>query len=99
MPRINSEFAEIRERCGDAVADILIEKCGGVNVYIPMKENRRAVNLRYIRDHYDGRNIGSIARHLKMSRRAVMAMLDEKIDVGDVQQVEDVKLPRIYTGI
>lgn len=95
MPKSQSEFEYIRSVCGDAVADMLIEKCGGMQPYIPMKENRREVNLKYIRDHYDGRNIGSIARHLKVSRRCVEIMLDEKIEVAELP--EDVRLPRVFT--
>lgn len=95
MPKSQSEFEYMRSVCGDAFADTLIEKCGGMQLYVPKKDNRREVNLKYIRDHYDGRNIGSIARHLKVTRRSVEIMLDEKIEVAELP--EDVRLPRVFT--
>ena len=93
---------QIVERFGDATGQLfikfLMEKCGSMNIYIPAYYARDEMR-RYVVTHLneDGSNVPQIAKHLKVSVRAVKDMMNEKVIMGDERKMRRDEGPAIWS--
>lgn len=65
------------EACGLSDAICLITRMPGIDIYIP-SQSKKMLELQYIKDTYNGRNVSAIAIHLNRDR----AFVEQKIKAG-----------------
>jgi len=80
----NDVLQYVAETCGIEVARALLRHCPGMRIEIPMKPQRE-VAKRYIETHWNGKNVGSLAGTLGMSRSFVYKVLSEKSAMRSAQ--------------
>ena len=89
----NAAFQRIIDECGEEFAKRLIEVCPAQQIYIPLTMNK-GWKRDYILKHYNGENIGELARELKTSANNIRKILDSPRPVVKVAEVAEVVVKR-----
>jgi len=69
----------IAEVCGLSDAIVLIKKLPGIDIYVPSSGHKKLI-LKYIKDHYNGKNISMLSVRLGMQRSAIEKLVKDGIE-------------------
>jgi len=85
----NAAFQRIIDECGEEYAKRLIAVCPAQQVYIPLSMNK-GWKRDYVLKHFNGSNVGELARELKTSANNVRRILDSPRPVVKAVEVKAV---------
>ncbi|HSV43260.1 MAG TPA: hypothetical protein VLJ10_01775 [Candidatus Bathyarchaeia archaeon] len=76
----SEKLRDVAESCGLSDAIRLITKMPGIDIYIPT-QSKKMLELQYIKETYNGKNISAIAVHLNIDRSEIERKIKNGIPV------------------